>query len=222
MEDIAASPTFVVFDLDGTLADSAEGIVRSFHLTLAELDRSAADEDLRRLIGPPLSESFTRLGLPANEVHDAVERYRAHYDRIGVELSRPYDGVVEMVEAVAATGRRLGVATAKRVDFAERMLRNFGIRDRFEVVAGASLDGRLNSKLEVLDAALATLSTPAPAWGWMVGDRDFDMVAARRRGLRAVGVLWGYGSRDELDGAGADLLVDAPRDVAGLLSAARA
>lgn len=208
-----ASPAYLVLDLDGTLADSAEGIVRSFRVTLEELGRPFDETVVRTLIGPPLGESFARLGVPDDELDDAVRRYRAHYDLVGVSMSRPYPGVARTIDALARGGRRLAVATSKRVDFAQRMLVDFALLNRFEVVAGASLDGRLNTKDEILDEVLALMGEPEPREGWMVGDRHYDVAAAHRRGLVAVGALWGYGSLDELVAAGARILLHQPGDL---------
>lgn len=200
---------FVIFDLDGTLADSQAGIVASFERTLADLGLVFPAERVRELIGPPLSESFAHLGFPADEVADAVALYRRHYDEVGVDLAAPYPGVVDLIDALVDAGVALAVATAKRVDFAERMLANFGLRNRFRAVCGAALDGTLNLKIEVVDHALSQLGPPRGA-GWMVGDRRYDIRAGHARGLTPVGVLWGYGTREELEESGAAVLVDDP------------
>jgi phosphoglycolate phosphatase len=210
-------PTFVVFDLDGTLADSQEGILFSFHATLADLGRSATDDELRDLIGPPLGDSFARLGFAGEEIADVVALYRRHYDKEGVDRCRPYDGVLEMLDILSEAGVRLGLATAKRVDFAVRVLENFGVLGAFETVCGASMDSLFTTKVEILGEALTSLGNPSPADGWMVGDRREDVIAALHHGLRAVGVTWGYGSQLELVDGGVSTLFATPSELSSAL-----
>lgn len=210
------SPGAIVFDLDGTVADSQEGILLCLHETLRAFGRRAEDERLRALIGPPLDDSFRELGFAGSELGDAMDRYRELYDRVGVALARPYDGVVEVLSALVGRGVSLALATAKRVDFAERMLRDFGVRHLFSAVAGASRDNSLVSKVAIVAEVRAVFEARGAA-AWMVGDRRHDVEAARAHGLTPVGVLWGYGSRDELVGAGASWLVDRPEELLGRL-----
>jgi len=200
----------VIFDLDGTLADSSPGIVGSFRATLDEIGLAADPEVLTRLIGPPLEESFRTLGVEEGEIDDVVARYRGHYARHGVFAARLYDGVTECVDELVDHGVRLGVATAKRVDFAEQMLAALGVARHFEHVAGASLDLRVTAKYDIMAEVLAQWDHPNADDVWMVGDRHYDMVAARRHGVHAVGALWGFGSAEELTAAGAQWLVTRP------------
>ncbi len=206
------APRTVVFDLDGTLADSQEGILRSFHLTLGDEGITATDEELRHLIGPPLEESFARLGIAPSRLAPVVARYRAHYDRVGVSAAVPYDGVVAAVHRLREGEVRLAVATAKRVDFAHRMLARFAIEDCFEVIEGVSGDDRIRTKNDVVDAVRRTLGEGGVTW--MVGDRRQDVEAARHASWVAVGVVWGYGTRDELLAAGAERLIETPSHLA--------
>ena len=194
MSDAAAPgvPRTVVFDLDGTLANSEEGILRCFRLTLVDEGITPSDEELRHLIGPPLEESFARLGIAPSRLDSVVARYRAYYDRVGVDAAVPYDGVVEAVRQLRAGSVRLAVATAKRVDFARRMLARFAIADAFDVVDAL--------RRSVAESGLT----------WMVGDRRQDVEAARHASWVPVGVLWGYGTREELVTAGAARLIETP------------
>ncbi|HVB70430.1 MAG TPA: HAD hydrolase-like protein [Acidimicrobiales bacterium] len=206
-----AGPGAVVFDLDGTVADSQEGILLSLRRTLAEHGRGD-DHDLRSLIGPPLNESFRALGFAEDELRGVADRYREIYDQVGVALARPYPGVIEVLRALRRRGVRLAVATAKRVDFAERMLHDFGVRELFDDVAGASLDDSLTAKVEIV-AQVRGVFEGVAGGAWMVGDRRPDVEAARAFGLVPVGVLWGYGSRAELEGAGARWLIARPEEL---------
>lgn len=205
-------PTFVIFDLDGTIADSQEGILYSFHATLNDLGKRVPDDELRALIGPPLGESFARLGVNDSDLAQVVALYRSYYDRQGVERAHLYDGVRELLEQLHEAGVRLAVATAKRVDFATRMLGRLGVLDLFHSVSGASLDGLVNTKQEIVHEALQLLAGPSGV-GWMVGDRREDLRAAAFHSLVPVGVLWGYGSFDELVENGAQILATTPGDV---------
>ena len=199
----------MVFDLDGTVADSQAGILRSFQLTLADEGVVVADEVLRDLIGPPLEESFARLGIAPSRLVAVVARYREYYDRVGVTAAVPYDGVVETVHRLSTAGVRLAIATAKRVDFARRMLARFALANYFDVIEGVSGDDRIRTKNDVVDAVHDALGERS-GLTWMVGDRRQDIEAARHVSWVPVGVLWGYGTRDELLDAGAALLIDEP------------
>lgn len=203
-------PQFAIFDFDGTLADSQEGILSSFRSTLDELGMDPSDDELRDLIGPPLGESFSRLGVAEDDLDGVVARYRVFYAESGVHGSRLYEGVEQMLEALASSGVRLGVATSKRVDFAEEMLRTLGVRHYFEKVCGASADGVITSKAEIVAEVLEFFKPTVMRSVWMVGDREHDVVASRVHGLVPVGVLWGYGSRAELLSSGAEILVENP------------
>ncbi len=206
----------VLFDLDGTLIDSADGILWSFGATLRELGRPVDDAVLRAFIGPPLDYSFSQLGFGPDEMADVLTRYRVHYRDEGVHRCRLYDGVTRLLESIADTPVSMGVATAKRVDFANQILEDLAIDGFFRVVSGASLDGQLTSKDVIVADALARMDRD-PAGGWLVGDRRFDIAAAKSHGLTSIGVTWGYGSADELRQAGADWLVDQPSALATLL-----
>ena len=203
-------PSVLLFDLDGTLVDSAEGILWSFEATLRDLGRAVDRSLLRTFIGPPLDYSFGQLGFAGDEMDEALRRYRVHYQREGVHRCRLYDGVATLLGSLAAERVPLVVATAKRVDFANEMLSALSIASFFSVIAGASLDGRLTSKDVIVAEAIARSDAPLDN-GWMVGDRRFDLVAAQRHGLVGVGATWGYGSVDELERAGASLLIESPR-----------
>ncbi|MFI5035564.1 MAG: HAD hydrolase-like protein [Acidimicrobiales bacterium] len=205
-------PNAVVFDLDGTVADSQEGILRSLRETLDAFGRREDDEVLRGLIGPPLDESFRELGFAKAQLPAVTAYYRDVYDRVGVALARPYDGIPEVLDHLRERGVRLALATAKRIDFAERMLRDLGLRDHFEDVAGAPLDNSMTPKAQIV-AAVRSVFADARSPAWMVGDRHHDVEAALIHGLVPVGALWGYGSRAELAGAGARWLVARPADL---------
>jgi phosphoglycolate phosphatase len=209
----------VLLDLDGTLTDSRPGIVACLRQTLDELGRPADPaDDLTWAIGPPSADVFARLLAPYSGagVDEAVQRYRAIYAGKGLFDNAPYPGIAEMLAALRRDGRRLLVATSKRQDFARRILAHFRLDEAFEGIYGALPGGGLDRKAELIAHVMTRHAIP-PGGGVMVGDRSHDVTAAHANRLRAIGVLWGYGARQELEGAGADALAQAPREVAALV-----
>jgi phosphoglycolate phosphatase len=210
---MSSLPTFAIFDLDGTLIDSQVGILESFRATLADFGSVASDDELKGLIGPPLNESFARLGFSGDLLDEVVDRYRDYYAESGVHGCHLYDGVLEMLTGLSSRGVRLGVATAKRVDFSNQILDELGIASLFETVSGANIDGTLSAKKEIVAEVLAFFQPDDQSDVWMVGDREMDVTASLFHGLIPIGVLWGYGSREELLSSGAEYLVDHPREL---------
>jgi phosphoglycolate phosphatase len=210
----------VVFDLDGTLADSQSGIISSYRHTLAGFGLTATDDDIRACIGPPLRISLARLGVPETQLDEAVALYREYFGTTGILDNRAFAGIPAMLAELASSGLALGLATSKLQLFADRIVAMFGVDHLFESVAGASADGSRLSKTAILGHALVGLGSPDPATAAMIGDRADDMMAAAALGAVAVGVTWGYGSREELIGAGAGVLVDTPTGLSRLLLAA--
>lgn len=211
----------VLFDLDGTLTDPRDGILRCIRHALDRLGVASPDDrTLEAAIGPPLHESFAALLGPARagEALDAVRLYRERYAVTGMYENQVYPGIPELLARLRAAGCRLSVCTSKPHVFAETILTHFGLRDAFEAVYGAELDGTRTDKAELV-AWLLPRAGFAPGEAALVGDRLHDVRAARTHGLRAVGVLWGYGSALELREAGADALVGAPAEVPAALAA---
>jgi phosphoglycolate phosphatase len=191
----AECPQLVIFDLDGTLADSARGIVSSFCYALRQVGATVPDGDLAlRIVGPPMHHTLASLGL--GEYTDAaIAAYRADYSARGWTSSRVFDGIEPLLADLRAAGVRLAVATSKAEPTAQRMLAHVGIAEHFEVVAGASVDGSRSSKADVLAHALAQLQ-PLPERVVMVGDRWHDVEGAAAHGIDTVIVDWGYGRAD--------------------------
>lgn len=210
---MSSLPEFVIFDLDGTIADSQEGILYSFRLTLDELGIARSDDELRHLIGPPLEESFRSLGIDGDALGPVVDRYRDFYGRFGVQRAQLYEGIHETLRVLEESEVLMGVATAKRVDFAHEMLETLGVASYFRTIAGVSFDDSLTTKKQVLNEVLEFFQPPRRRRVWMVGDRQQDVLASIFHGVVPIGVLWGYGSRDELDTSGAEYIVDDPRDL---------
>ncbi len=185
----------MIFDLDGTLTDSAEGIVASFRHALAEIGAEVPDGDLAgRIVGPPMHTTLAELGL-GDRVDEAVAAYRADYTSRGWAMNTVFDGVTELLTDLRDAGVRLAVATSKAEPTARRILEHFEMAAHFEVIAGASLDGTRADKAEVLAHALAQLE-PLPERVLMVGDRAHDVEGAAEHGIATVVVGWGYGGSD--------------------------
>ncbi len=206
----------ILFDLDGTLTASGPGILASVRHALDRLGEPVPPA-LDRFIGPPLLDSFTQLcGMDAQRAWAAVLAYREHYRVHGQFLNSVYDGIAEALSELAEAGRVLAVATSKAEVYAHSILEHFGLEPYFTTVVGSELDGARARKAEVVAEALVRLGA-SPNTAVMIGDRSHDVVGARAVGVHSLGVLWGYGSADELADAGADALVATPRDLVVLL-----
>jgi phosphoglycolate phosphatase len=209
--------TAVYFDLDGTLTDPKPGITRSIQYALGKLDREVPSEDaLTWCIGPPLHASLKKLLGAEDLVERAVSLYRERFADIGLFENRVYPGVEETLSAVASSGRRLFVATSKAEVYAERIIDHFKLRIYFERVFGSELDGTRSDKTGLLGYALTTTGVD-PTQAIMIGDRSHDMIGARNNKMTAVGVLYGYGSKQELLDAGAHHICATPQGLPGLV-----
>ena len=190
-----APPQLVIFDLDGTLTDSAAGVVASFRHALAAVGAEVPDGDLAvLLVGPPMHHTLSGLGLGAR-VEEAIAAYRADYTARGWSINAPYDGIEALLSDLRTAGVRLAVATSKAEPVARRILDHFDLARHFDVIAGASPDGARAAKADVLAHALAQLG-PVPERVLMVGDRAHDVEGAARHGIETVVVGWGYGGSD--------------------------
>ncbi|HEV8370830.1 MAG TPA: HAD hydrolase-like protein [Pyrinomonadaceae bacterium] len=207
--------TNVLFDLDGTLTDPAEGIVRCIQHSLTTLNICCPPpEELTRYIGPPLREVF---GLVCNSSDDllverAVAVFRERFSTIGLFENTPYTDVSQMLIELRSKAYQLFVATSKPQVFAEKILRHFSLADHFIEIHGNDLEGRLDDKAELLRELLERRELRAEET-IMVGDRKHDVIAAKRNGVMSLGVTYGYGTKDELVEAGVDYLCHSPLEV---------
>ncbi|MEM6513559.1 MAG: HAD hydrolase-like protein [Pseudomonadota bacterium] len=206
----------IFLDLDGTLTDPYQGIRRSIEYALESLgERWPADENFRWCIGPPLKESFALL-VGRERADDALTHYRQRFANVGWRENQPYTNIHTVLDTLKQDGHTLYVATSKPQIYANRILKHFDLSRFFRAVHGPDLDGHLANKRDLLAHMLATekgLVDPV-----MIGDRRYDMLGARDNGLSTVGVLYGYGSRGELESAGAERLVESPDEIPGALT----
>jgi phosphoglycolate phosphatase len=208
----------ILLDLDGTLVDSRPGIVASLHAALRALGHEPDPAlDLTFAIGPPIAEAVTLLlrRYGDDRVPMGVAAYRAHYGAAGILDSRVYPGIAEALTALRSVGK-VCVATSKRTDFAHAMLQRLALADAVTGVYGTEPSGALDRKDALIAHVLASESI-RPEHAVMIGDRREDIAGAHANHVRAVGVLWGYGSRAELLEAGADVLAPEPHDLTAVV-----
>lgn len=198
------SYSYIFFDLDGTLTDPYEGITCSVARALLHFGIKVTDQrELSRFIGPPLRDSFVRFyDIPADRVEEAVSVYREYFAVKGLYENRLYDGVRALLDALYNKGVKIVLATSKPEIYARRITEYFGIDKYFYRQCGATLDGTRDTKGQVIAYALSECGAE-PDEVLMVGDRSHDILGASECGVDAVGVLWGYGRREELESAGA-------------------
>ncbi len=198
----------VLFDLDGTLTDPGIGITNSVAYALEKLGAEVPDRtSLYRFIGPPLLEAFQRFcGFSEEEARQAIRYYREYFQEKGIWENRVYDGMEEFLKGLRDSGRMLLVATSKPEPFARQIMEHYHLAEYFTYVGGSGLDETRTDKAEVIAYVLEAVETADKSRALMVGDREHDIIGAKKNGLDSAGVLYGYGSREELEAAGADYI----------------
>lgn len=209
----------VLFDLDGTITDSAPGIVNSIRYALEKRGMEILPEpELRGFIGPPLKERFQEVfSVTEEESVQMVELYREYYGEKGIFENRVYDGVMEMLRQLKDAGIRLLIATAKPEGYANIIAEHFGFGKYFDFIGGACMDGSRTDKYEVIEYVLDSCGIEDRESVIMVGDRSHDMIGAKKAGIHSLGILYGYGPRTELERAGAELIAQTPREAAEMI-----
>ncbi|MBQ8448220.1 MAG: HAD hydrolase-like protein [Clostridia bacterium] len=204
----------VLFDLDGTVIDSAEGIMNSFAYAFSRLGLPAVPRaEMGKFIGPPLLYSFeTICGLSRAEAERAVEIYREYYKEKGMYEIRVYGGVGELLKKLFASGKKLVLATSKYELYAKQIIENIGLAGYFSFAAGSLTGGERGTKAEVIEYALTAVGAEKQS-AVMVGDRMHDMIGAREAGIDSIGVLFGYGTREELLSHGATHIAETAEEI---------
>lgn len=210
---------YILFDLDGTLTDSAIGITNSVIYALKKYDIKVDNRnELNKFVGPPLSDSFeSYYGFSQKEAKTAVEYYREYYREKGMFENSVYDGIEYLLKTLKYNNKTLVVATSKPQVFAQQILEKFNIARYFAYIAGSNLDGTRVKKDEVIQYALESCNITNLPKIIMIGDREHDINGAKKVGIDSIGVLYGYGDRDELEKAGADFIVNTISDIEKML-----
>ena len=204
------SKPWIFFDLDGTLTDSGEGIIKCARLALSHFDiPQPTDDQMRVFVGPPLRDTFVAFGVPAHDVEEAVRIYRSRYTTIGKYENIPYEGIPHLLERLRAEGYRLFVATSKPEDMAVDILNHFDMAKYFDLICGAVRSADRDTKEKVIAYLLEQAKGGEhPPHIIMVGDTHFDVLGATAHGIPTVGVTWGYGRAEDMTDAGAVAVVD--------------
>ncbi|MCL1804544.1 MAG: HAD hydrolase-like protein [Clostridiales bacterium] len=200
-----------LFDLDGTLTDPKLGITKSFQYTLSSFGINEELDSLTKFIGPPLRESFRdTYGFSDSDTELAVAKYREYFSETGLYENAVYPGIPETLRKLKLNGKMLAVATSKTTVYTNRILEHFKLDGFFAYVSGDQMDGSLtkNGKRDIVRIAIETLDPKRQISVVMIGDREHDIIAANENGIDSIGNTWGYGSRRELEIAGATRIVD--------------
>lgn len=196
------APKAILFDLDGTLTDSGEGIINCVIPALEHFGITPPSrEALRVFVGPPLHDSFVKFGVPADQTDEAIRVYRERYMPIGIFENKVYPGIPELLEALIARGHKLYVATSKPEFMTNQILDRFDLAKYFTRVCGATVDKERNTKEAVIAYLLETCGRQENMI--MVGDTIYDIKGAAFHGIPAIGVAWGYGEVEDMVDAGA-------------------
>ncbi len=208
------------FDLDGTLTDPGLGITNAVMYSLEKYGLPIPErQELYKFIGPPLTWSYqTYYGFSEEKSIEAVKYYREHYSVTGLFENEVYPGIPELLEKLRSAGKTLCVATSKPEKFAVQILEHFGLAEYFHHICGASFDGKIGTKHEVIEYALGRCGNPDRNRVLMIGDREHDILGAKASGLLSLGVLYGYGDRAEHEAAGADAIAETVAELERLLA----
>lgn len=207
----------ILFDLDGTLTDSKEGVIRSAQYMQEKMGiRVWTDDELYFIVGPPLIDSFTgEFEMDMETAEKAIEIFRERYSTIGLFENKVFPGIVELLENLQAKGKRMAVATSKKEDLAIRILEHFDIAKYFEIIGGDMREAGRDNKAKVIDYVLETMKAEKDDV-IMIGDRKFDINGAHAIGIPCIAVEYGYGDRAEFEAHGADYIAATTEDVANL------
>lgn len=201
---------YVIFDFDGTVVDTGEGILKSLQYSFEQMGREVPDlDDLKRFIGPPVHYSYTHFyGVSEEEVGMYIKKYRERYKIKGIYESRVYDGIIWLLDKLRANGIKVGIASSKPEHLIYSVADYLGITDKFDAIVGVRIDdSNHSSKTGLVLEAMKKLGATEKEKVLMVGDRCFDIDGAKGAGVDSCGVLWGYGNEAEFRAHGADYIV---------------
>lgn len=209
----------ILFDLDGTLTDSGEGIMNAARYALTKMGAPIPPEAvLRTFVGPPLTEAFrNHCGMNEEQCAETIRIYREYYADRGLFENRVYDGIPQMLSDLAGRGEKLVLATSKPEHFARQIMEHFHLDSYFAYIGGALTDGKRKEKAEVIEYVLRTTGAD-PARCLMIGDRRYDAEGAAAFGIPTVGVTWGYGTEEELINAGVRYIARTPGEIGEIVA----
>jgi len=210
----------ILFDLDGTITDPKVGITKAVQYALRSfgINVENSDDDLCKFIGPPLRQSFKDFyGFGTDKAEEAVRKYREYFLEKGIYENTMYEGMDVMLDKLKKRGKTLIVATSKPTCLAERVLSHFKLDQYFAFVSGAEMNGDRSEKIEIILYAFEKNKINDPGRCVMVGDRKHDIIGAKKAGIDSIGVLYGYGGREELSDAGATHLAESVAELEKLL-----
>ena len=207
----------ILFDLDGTLTDSGDGILNCAEYALRHFGLPIPNrEEMRVFVGPPLRDTFYKFGVPQDRLDEAVAVYRERYIPIGKFENHPYPGIHQLLADLKQQGHRLYIATSKPEGMSMDILNHFDLMQYFDLVAGATLDGSRDEKSQVIAYLLQQIGALDDAI--MVGDTAFDILGAKAHGIPGIGVSWGYGNVEDMKKAGAVAIANTMEELFSLLN----
>ena len=208
---------YILFDFDGTVFDTVEGITKCVRYAINKFDMDAELSELRCFAGPPLVEKFMEVFSLSNEqAVKAVEYYRERYRPIGIYESKPFPGIKELLQALKSLGKPMAIATSKPEEMARKLLQDSELIEYFDVICGA-LDSVNNAKWQIVTRAMEELGADKEA-SVLVGDTKYDVIGAHKCGIKCAGVRFGYAAEGELEDSGADFIVNDMDELLELLS----
>ena len=211
---------YVIFDFDGTVVDTGEGILKSLQYSFEQMGREVPDlKDLKKFIGPPIHYSFTHYyDVSEEDVGDYIKKYRERYTVTGIYECELYDGIIELIDLLKAQGVKVGIASSKPLRLIYNVADHLGITDKFDAVVGVRMDDSNHStKTGLILEAMELMGAEEKSEVLMVGDRLYDIEGAKGAGVKSCGVLWGYGSEEEFREYGADFIVNEAQEIIGLI-----
>lgn len=210
---------FVLFDLDGTITDSSEGIINSIQFALNKMGHHEEDkEKLKSYVGPSLKQTFLHNYFPNGERYkEAIKHYRTYYSNKGIYENKLYEGIINVFEEIKKRGGHIALSTAKPTYFAKIILKHFNINHYFDVVVGSRLDGTRTDKKEIIFETLDQLGLPQSKNCYMIGDREYDIIGAKCHNLKTIGVRYGYAPNGELEASNPNYIISQPSEIINAL-----
>ncbi|WP_028856263.1 HAD family hydrolase [Psychrilyobacter atlanticus] len=211
---------YILFDLDGTLTDPGVGITKAVQYALKK--NNIVEESLgtlEKFIGPPLKDSFVEFySFDEKMVSDSIQYFREYFRKNGIFENEVYSGIRDLLGELKNRDCKIAVATSKPTVFANTVLKHFGMMEYFDLVVGSNLDGTLGNKAEIINCVIENLKIKNLKETIMIGDRKYDVIGAEKNNIDSIGVLYGYGSLEELEAASPTYIVDSISQLYKLLT----